>query len=275
MIDEDLSENDLNIALNLVYKHTHVKMTPMKKVLLRSRLRCRLSHHNLNHWSDYWKLVESDPLELDQFINLVTTHKTHFHRTSSIWEYFSKQFLPLFYKQNPKSTLRIWSAACSTGEEAYTSAMYCEEFWKFHPGFSYNIFASDISIDVLEFAKKAQYQEQSLDILKKEHPNFIQNYMESVDSNTLEVVPTIRSKVTFSQKNLFQHNIPRSSFDLVFLRNVLIYFDSTDQLKLVDLIKNTLSPSGVLIIGESESLDKTRNQMDFIQPLIYTQKKIA
>ena len=273
MHDEDLNEDDLKKALELVYRHTGVRMATSKKVLLRSRLRARLVVHQLKGWPEYWSVVESDPAELSRFIDLVTTHETYFHRTQGVWEYFSKEFLPQFFKRSGSTPLKIWSAACSTGEEPYTLAMYCENFAKSHTDFHYSVLASDISNDVLSFAKAARYQGRSLEALKKANPSFVDAYMTAIDAEVMEVVPVIRSKITFIQKNLFQPKLGSSTFDLVLLRNVLIYFDASDQEKVIETIRGSLHRDGILVIGESESLSPLKTQMEFIKPLVYASKK--
>ena len=275
IFDQDFNEDDLKKALELVYRYTHVRMAASKKVLLRSRLRSRLVAHQLREWSEYWPMVENDPAELSRFVDLVTTHETYFHRTQGVWEYFSKEFLPQFFKRCGSTQLKIWSAACSTGEEPYTLAMYCEDFAKSHSGFHYSILASDISNEVLSFAKVARYQGRSLEALKKGNPTFVDAYMKAVDSEVMEVIPVIRSKISFHQKNLFQPKLGTSCFDLVLLRNVLIYFAANDQEKVIETIRGSLNQHGILVIGESESLSPLKTQMEFIKPLVYTSNKAA
>jgi len=271
---ENLTIEDVQQAISLVYQHTGIRMTEAKKNLLQARLSARLMACHLTHWPDYWSLVKSDAAECTIFIDLVTTHETYFHRTAGVWDYFSKKYLPSFYKQSPSKTLRIWSAACSTGEEAYTIGMYCEDFAKLHADFSYSISASDISLKVLALAKIGRYQGRSLEALEKANSTFVKNYMHPIDDKVMEVTGLISSKVTFFQNNLFSPPRKKSCFDVIFLRNVLIYFDPSDQEKVIQSVCSALVPEGILVIGESESLGRMKTEMAFIQPLIYQRPKI-
>ncbi len=268
----ELCDADLKQALALVYQHTGVRMSAKKRALIHGRLERRLRAREISEWSDYWDLIESDRGELDQFIDLVTTHETYFHRTPRVWSYFASEFLPEFWRREPSRPLRIWSAACSTGEEAYTLAMYGEEFRRTHGGFQFSVLATDISAGVLAMAEAGRYQGRTLEALSKASPGFLRNYLRPVDEEVMEVAPTIRANITFRQHNLLRQGTPRERFDIALLRNVLIYFDQTDQESVVEAVRRSLNPGGILVIGESESLARLDTRMEFIQPLVYTSK---
>jgi chemotaxis protein methyltransferase CheR len=238
-------------------------------------LRSRLIELKINTIAEYLDLLNHDKEEMNQFIDAVTTHETYFHRTPKVWEYFFQNFLPNWFSLKNRSILNIWSAACSTGEEPYTISMYCEEFAKKNPAFQYRIFASDISQGVINIAKKGCYKGRSLEMLEKLNPQLIVNYMDNDLNESKKIKSFLKSKITFSQQNLLKlKNIP-NSFDIIFLRNVLIYFDAKDQEKVIANITHHLENDGKLIIGESETLTNLTTELSYIQPLIYSRRKKA
>jgi chemotaxis protein methyltransferase CheR len=262
-------------VIALVYTHTGVRMTSSKRTMLKGRLRSRIQERQSPSLGAYLDLVQSDLTELQRFIDVVTTHETYFHRTARIWEYLAKDFLPNWWTQHPGQALKIWSAASSTGEESYTLAMYCEEFSRSHLGFKYSVVASDISREVVDCAQKARYQGRSLEALQKANPLFVETYTSAINSEIREIRPEIRTKVKFQQENLLNLKSVRGPFDLVLLRNVLIYFDTADQEKVVANVSRQLALEGVLVIGESESLSQLKTDVVFLQPLIYARRRAA
>lgn len=150
-IDSDGMDKDvLEKVLALVYKHTGITMTENKKTLLQGRLRPRIRVLNLNSYAEYLTYLESHKDETQTFINLVTTNETFFFRTQRVWDYFNKELLPNWMKENPKKTLRIWSAAASTGAEIYSIGICCEEFRQKNPTFNFSLIGTDISTEVLK-----------------------------------------------------------------------------------------------------------------------------
>jgi chemotaxis protein methyltransferase CheR len=286
----------LQQLLDLVYKHTGVRMTRDKRELLQGRLRSRVVARELSSWEHYIGCLDRDVSEVQKFVDRVTTHETYFHRTSHVWDYFSNIFLPAWYTKHRDRPLHLWSAAASTGEEAYTIAMYCETFAQLHKDFNYNIVATDVSEETLVLARAGIYQERALSRLLVAKPQFIGAYMVPCDAEGKALAaqeanstpdaavpqprfmapsPQIRRHVLFGSHNLLAAVHGFGPFSIVFLRNVLIYFDDADQKRVIRHVGRAMAAEGVLILGESESLGQVKAPYAFVQPQIYVRHGAA
>ncbi|RFU46451.1 protein-glutamate O-methyltransferase CheR [Paraburkholderia sp. DHOC27] len=251
-----------------VRRHTGIVMGERKWTLLEGRLRRRLRELALPGYRDYLQMLEAKPEEVRDFIDLVTTNETSFFRTPRIWEYFAQQLLPRWFDTHPDMPLRVWSAAASSGEEAYTVAMVCEEFRARHPAFRYRIVGTDIADGILRKASAAHYQGRSIDALRQSRPDLVEKYFRA-DGDGFSAGPALRANVTFRKHNL--HELPREigAIDVTLLRNVLIYFDAEGQQAVLSNARRAMAPDGLLIVGESESLTRFDMGFEFEQPLIY------
>ncbi|MGN6388361.1 MAG: CheR family methyltransferase [Burkholderiaceae bacterium] len=255
--------------LGLVHRHTGITMSERKSVLLQGRLRPRLRALSLTRYQDYLDFLARHPDEVQRFINLVTTNETSFFRTARVWEFFTNTFLPAWQANaRPGQPLRIWSAAASTGEEAYSIAMLCDDFAQKVKGFSWRITATDIDTDVLATARAGVYAGRSLERVRGTHAAFFERYFSREDDG-FQVSAELRRSVTFAEHNLFSTRPLPEKFDIVFLRNVLIYFNAEDQRRAVEHVRQSLVPGGWLVLGESESLGRLQTGYRFEQPLIY------
>jgi chemotaxis protein methyltransferase CheR len=267
-MDREVDQATRRAFFDQVRRHTGIAMSERKWTLLEGRLRRRLRELALPDYRDYLQVLEAKPEEVNDFIDLVTTNETSFFRTPRIWEYFAQQFLPRWFDARPDTPLRVWSAAASSGEEAYTVAMLCEEFRLAHPGFRYRIVATDIADGILRKAAAAQYRGRSIDGLAQTHPELLKKYF-SAHEELFCAGPALRANVTFRKHNLHQRPRDLGSFDVTFLRNVLIYFDADGQQAVLENVRRAMAPGGVLIVGESESLSRFDMGFAFEQPLIY------
>jgi chemotaxis protein methyltransferase CheR len=251
-----------------VRRHTGIVMGERKWTLLEGRLRRRLRELELAGYRDYLQMLEAKPDEVRDFIDLVTTNETSFFRTPRIWEYFAQQFLPRWFAAHPDTPLRVWSAAASSGEEAYSVAMLCEEFRAQHPAFRYRILATDIADGILRKAAAAHFQGRSIEVLRQTRPALVEKYFRA-EGDGFSAGPLLRANVTFRKHNL--HELPREigAMDVTLLRNVLIYFDTEGQQAVLANARRAMAPDGVLIVGESESLSRFDMGFVFEQPLIY------
>jgi len=270
-------ENEIDLAtqralLDKVHRHTGIHMAERKWTLLQGRLRRRLQTLALSRYRDYLAVLETRPDEVGAFINLVTTNETSFFRTPRIWDHLWQQLLPEWFRQHRGATLQLWSAAASTGEEAYSMAMMCEEFREHHPAFKYQILATDIASQVLAVGKAGHYQGKSIDGLKRSKPAWLAKYFQAGDEG-YTVSPTLRSHVVFREHHLHKRLDGAARFDITLLRNVLIYFDEQGQCGVLENVRRAMSPNSVLIIGESESLTRLNVGFDFEQPLIYRRQE--
>lgn len=260
--------------LDRVHRHTGIHMADRKWTLLQGRLRRRLQALTLESYADYLAVLESRPEEVGHFINLVTTNETSFFRTPRIWEHLWEHALPDWFRRHRGATLQVWSAAASTGEEAYSMAMLCEEFRELHPAFKYQIVATDIASQVLQTGRAGRYQGRNIEGLKRIRPAMADKYFQAEDDGFV-VSPALRSHVIFREHHLHRRLDGAARFDIALLRNVLIYFDDEGQRTVLEHVRRAMAPEGVLIIGESESLTRLNVGFDFEQPLIYRRQEKA
>lgn len=263
-----LDSESLKILLQLVYLYTGISMGDDKRELLASRLRGRLRELNFSDYSYYVSYLQSEKTEIEFFINLVTTNETYFFRTPRVWNYFKKEFLPQWHEKNPGETLRIWSAASSSGEEAYTIGICCEEFRKQKINFNYDVRGSDISTQMIHQAKMAMYKGRAIENFQRDYRPLFEQHMQLSGEN-FKVSQDIIQRSHFMKHNLFDPPRDESFFDIVFLRNVLIYFEDQDKEKVLTHICKSLRPDGILIIGEAENLGTVNCCFDYKSLLIY------
>lgn len=271
----DLKQIDaysLKRLLELVYQYTGISMGEDKRELLASRLRGRLYELNLPDYYCYVNYLESEKSEIEFFINMVTTNETYFFRTPRVWNYFINEFLPEWYAKYHGETLKIWSAASSTGEEAYSIGACCEEFRKQNPDFNYFILGTDISTQVIHQAKKATYKGRAIENFKRDYPIIFNHQMKACDES-FKVNEEITKRCRFQKHNLFDPPQEAHFFDIVFLRNVLIYFEDQDKEKVLTNICKSMQNDGKLIIGEAENLGTVNCCFDFHSLLIYKKRK--
>jgi chemotaxis protein methyltransferase CheR len=265
---EEMDQSSLEKVLVLVHKFTGITMGVGKKTLIQGRLRPRIRKLGLLSYEQYLDYLSSHKNETQEFVNLVKTNETSFFRTQRVWDYFTKDFLPNWTAANPKKTLRIWSGAASSGEEIYTIGICCEEYRLKNIGFNYQIIGTDISSEVLATAEIGEYSGRSIENFKTSNRLLFDKYMEPVEA-VYRVRLEIKLKIKFAIHNLFQVPVERKNCDIIFLRNVLIYFEAKDQEKVLSNISKGLVADGILIIGESESLNSLKTPFKYKLPLVY------
>lgn len=264
----ELNPATLVALIALVRKHTGIAMTERKSVLLERRLRPRMDALALGSYQAYMDRVESDRSEVPHFIDLVTTNDTQFFRTPQIWDYLARRFLPEWQRSHPGACLNIWSAASASGEELYSAAMVCEEFKLQHGALPYRILASDISQQMLDLAAAGSYTGRSVERLRASHPALAARYFVA-DGARVRVKDELKRNVGFARHNLLQPLRPAQQFDLILLRNVLIYFDAEHQQAVIDCAHPSMKPHARLILGESESIQRLASEYSFEAPMIY------
>lgn len=269
-----LSYNEFNQLSKLVYEECGNKMPPAKKILLESRLHKRLRALNMQSFKDYLLyLTGKDGMtnELVHMIDVVTTNKTDFFREAGHFEYLTRNVLPQLV-QTGNNRVNIWSSACSSGEEPFTLAMVMDDYIRKNPRLDYTIFASDISTKVLEKAALAVYPIKHAEDIPIE---FRKKYLlksKEKDNPTIRIVPELRRKVRFARVNLMETLPFDEKFDIIFCRNVLIYFDRPTQLHVVGNLAGKLKKGGHLFIGHSESLFQMDLPITQVAPTIYVKK---
>ena len=262
----------LTALIALVREHTGIAMSERKSVLLEGRLRPRMQALEIASYQAYLDKVVKDRNEVPHFIDLVTTNDTVFFRTPQVWDYVEQEFLPQWQRDHAGNTLKVWSAAASSGEELYSMAILCEEFKAVTPAFTYQIYATDISQQILAQARAGRYAGRSVERIRASHPEWVKKYFQA-STHGLQIVDALKKHVELAQHNLLTPLKQPKQFDLVFLRNVLIYFDQEHQQTVLQQVRHSMAPHARLILGESESISGLDTACHFDRPMIYRLEK--
>lgn len=261
-----ITPQEFGLFQRLIYRIAGISLADSKQVLLAGRLQRRLRHYNLETFGQYYRMLATGehPEELQTMVDLLTTNETYFFREPKHFEFLRDDVLRS--RRNP-ATFRIWSAASSTGEEAYTMAMVLAEHL---PNSPWEVFGSDISTQVLAKARTGHYPMERNEGIP---PAFMNKYcLKGVRSQagTFLISPQIRQRVSFAQVNLTQpisHEV--GMFEVIFLRNVMIYFDQETKQKVVAHLLPRLQSGGYFIVGHSESLNGVTSELRMLRPTIY------
>jgi chemotaxis protein methyltransferase CheR len=266
---QSLNEKCFNDFVELIHELTGITVAKSRTSMVEGRLRRRIENLKLPDYEAYLKLVKEDKNEQRQFIDLVTTNETSFFRTPRIWEYIEKKILPSWLAAHPNQVFTAWSAAASSGEEAHTLGILCQEFKAWNPSFVYQIIGTDISNEMVELCQKGIYSGRTLATFKETRSGLFSKYMKENSDGSFQIKSEIKDRLRFHQHNLFQSSKTKDHFDLILIRNVLIYFKAPDQEKVLDLIASQLAQDGKLIIGESESLTHIQTPFKHVEALVY------
>jgi len=235
-----------------------IKMPESKASMLQSRLARRIRELGFNSVEQYGEYLFSSNHgdEREYFINAITTHKTDFFREPEHFAFLVQKALPALTSAGSSSrTVHLWSAACSSGEEPYTLAMTLGEYVRSHPAWDFAILATDVSTKVLARARQGIYTEEEAAPVP---PEMCRRYLlkgRERAHRMVRVVPTLREKISFHRLNLIAKDYRvKDYFDVIFLRNVLIYFDKALQERVINRLCRHLKPGGYLFVGHSESL---------------------
>lgn len=248
-----ITELEFSQFKKLIYEMAGIDLAPSKKMLVAGRLSKRLRHYQLRTYSEYYKMVTAGthPEELQVMVDLLTTNETYFYREPDHFVFLEQQILPQVKKE--RRPFRVWSAACSSGEEAYTLAMVLMDVLGEHQ--EWEVVGTDISSRMLEMAQNGHYLMDTAKIMPR---NYLVHYcLKGVraQSGTFLIDKKIRKRVKFIKANLIEE-LPHigGPFDLVMLRNVLIYFNVDTKQKVVKRVLRQLKSGGYCFIGHAESL---------------------
>lgn len=273
IVKHSMTDEDFSKLSSFVYGELGIKMPYPKKIMLQCRLQKRVNALKMNSFKEYLDFVfskEGQEEELIRMIDLVTTNKTDFFREPSHFDYLRDVVLPEYCSGQNRKTIKIWSAACSSGEEPYTIAIVLKEFLKDHPEVDFEIFGTDISMRILQKAALAIYQEDRVTGIPLELKR--RYFLKSKDplDKTVRLIPEIRSKVVFNRMNLMdQYYDVDKDFDIIFCRNVLIYFDRTAQQNVINKLSSRLKADGYFFLGHSESITNMRVPLRQIKPTVF------
>ena len=268
----ELSMEDFHQFSDYIYAQFGIKMPDVKRVMLQGRLLKRireLGMKSYTEYKDYFFSPQGQKEEIYKFLSVVTTNKTDFFREPVHFDYLAAQALPDLVARGHKH-VKIWSAACSSGEEPYTIAIVTSEYIESHPGVSYSLLGTDISANVLEKAARGVYPEKSIDMiplaLKKKY------FLRSKDREnpTVRVTPQLQRNFSLKYLNFMDpvYDI-KEEYDIIFCRNALIYFDRETQEKVINKLCDKLATGGYMFIGHSESMANMDVPLENIKPTIF------
>ncbi|MEN6370452.1 MAG: protein-glutamate O-methyltransferase [Armatimonadota bacterium] len=265
----ELTQAQFERISDIVYKLCRINLHLGKEILVKARLAKRLRLLGVNSFEEYMDYLEHDRSgkELSIMIDSLTTNKTSFFRESQHFDYLQKHILPALKAESNR--MRIWSAGCSSGEEPYTLSMVIRETFPDIGKMDVRILATDISSKVLEAAKEALYNK---DTLQDVPADLVRKYFTCTQTKPVRIYKVndnVRSMIRFARLNLMDQWPMSGPFDVIFCRNVMIYFDKPTQQDLVRRYWEMLRPGGYLFVGHSESLTSTSHEFKYVQPALY------
>ncbi len=267
-----MRDSEYDFIRNLVYERSRISLGPDKRQLVSARLGKRLRATNLPTLGDYCRLLQAPgaETELGHLIDAISTNHTFFFRESAHFDFLRQKAVPQFLERARAerwSRLRVWSAASSSGEEPYSIAITLAGCL---PNGNWQIEATDISHRVLAKAREGIYSQEAL---TKVPPDAVRSYFQrgfGPQDGNFRVKEALRERVNFTQLNLLEGQPPFAEpFQIIFCRNVMIYFDRPTQEELVGRLTRRLVPGGFLMVGHSESLTHMRHSLQIIAPAIY------
>lgn len=267
------TDQHFNSLRELVGEHTGISLSDQKRDLLYGRLTRRLRALGLQGFDEYCGLLnDSSGSELQEFINAVTTNLTSFFREKHHFEYLKNTLIPSLKEQNRLREMRIWSAGCSTGEEAYSIAMILRECIPDVDRLNIEIIATDLDTNVVRTAANGVYDEKRVEGMSEERKK--RWFLRGIGANDgkVRVRPELREMISFGQLNLMKPWPINEKFDFVFCRNVVIYFDKPTQQVLFKRFSELINSQSCLFIGHSETLHKVSSEFELIGKTIYRKK---
>lgn len=266
----NITDKEYVLLTDYIYKNYGIKLGNQKRTLVVGRLQNVLLQKKISSFSEYYDYIMSDKTgeAVATLMDKITTNHTYFMREPNHFYYFRDNVLPCLAGTVKNKDLRIWSAGCSSGEEAYTLAMIMQDYFGTDkPLWDTRVLATDISSTVLETAKKGEYASKGIEAF----PLYWRtNYFKKVDNEKSVVSDKIRNEVIFRSFNLMNSSFPfKKKFHVIFCRNVMIYFDAQTKKELVGRFYDFMEPGGFLFIGHSESLNREETRFKYVIPAVY------
>ena len=263
-----LTEKEFNWIVEYMHNRYGIELGH-KRVLIEGRLENYLLKNSYTSDGEFINRIASSPdgEEAGDMINILTTNHTFFMREFMHFEYLSRYVLPwIREKKAGTKDVRIWSAAASTGEEPYTIAMILNDYFGMEPGWDTQLLATDISMEVLQKASDGIYLTEQIESIPD---RWKRQYFRKINDEQFQVSRELRKQIVFKRFNLMDDIMFKGRFQVVFLRNVMIYFEDQTKLNLLKKIYDHMEDGGYLFIGTTESIDKISSGFKYIQPSIY------
>ncbi|WP_430459843.1 CheR family methyltransferase [Thalassolituus sp. LLYu03] len=274
---KDMSVDEYNRFRQMLERNSGILLGEGKEYLVTSRLRRLMERDSLNSISDLMSAMERNRTLMESVVDAMTTNETLWFRDDHPYRIFREKLLPEMAAQ--RRAVKIWSAACSTGQEPYSLSIEIEEFRKKNPGqlmTGERILATDISPSSLAQAKEGVYQQ--LAIRRGMNDQHLKNYFDTVDDDRWRINNQIKSRVDFRQQNLQQSFSLLGKFDIIFCRNVLIYFSADLKYDILKRMHGSLNPGGYLMLGASEAMNNLSEFYEMVQchpGIVYRAKKVG
>ncbi len=267
-----LSDPEFEKLSKFIFSNYGIKMPPEKKIMLQSRLQKRLRMLQIDSFKEYVDYVFSKEgaVEIIHMIDVVSTNKTDFYREIAHFEYLQSTVLPEFVTKN--RFMKLWSAGCSSGPEVYTLAIVLSEFAQSNPGFDFSILGTDISTQMLKKASAAIYPEDMVNMMSIDLKRKYLLKSKDKEKKLVRVNKTLRSKAKFQRLNFMDttYSSVNEKFDVIFCRNVLIYFDRETQENVINKLCTHIPVGGFFFLGHSESITNIDVPLKQLRPTIYT-----
>jgi chemotaxis protein methyltransferase CheR len=274
----DLATEEFQLFQALVLRESGIHLGAKNRAMLVSRLWKRLRTLELNSFSSYYRRVKADPQEMVLMLDCVCTNETHFFREPAAFECLRSRVFPEWVADADAGkrgkTIRVWSAACSTGEEAYSLAMMVLTHFPPTAGWKVEVFGTDLSTKVLARASAAIWPVEKISGVPVDYQRRFLLKGFGPESGKIKAVQELRQVVRFQRLNLTQEPYAVTGpFDLIFCRNVLIYFQWETKIKVVDRLGKYLAPNGYLFLGHAESLHGVADKLQFVAPKVFPSPK--
>ena len=270
-----MRDSDYEFIRELVYTQSRINLGPDKKELVSARLGKRLRATNITSISDYCRFLQEKEggEELSHLIDAISTNHTYFFRESEHFDFLTGTALPEMVKRQATERwprFSIWSAASSSGEEPYSIAIALAQFFGNHSNWPWRIEATDISHKILQKARIGVYRDEAVKKVPAARPRTHSQTGFGPQEGNYRVKPHVLESVSFRQLNLLEGSFPFTEpFQVIFCRNVMIYFDRPTQTELVNKLARQLVPGGYLFVGHSESLSGIKHSLNMVKPAIY------
>lgn len=229
-----------------VYALTKIDLNCYKERQMKRRIDALIDKHKIKGYDNYVRELKNNKEVFDEFVNYLTINVSEFYRNPEQWKLLENKVLPYLFKERGKD-LRIWSAACSTGDEPYSLVMLLSRFM---PMNKIRIYATDLDLQVMDKAKMGIYNEKSLKGLPKE---FLNKFFTKINDRSMQISGDVKKCVEFRQHNLLRDEYPRE-FDLIVCRNVLIYFTEEAKEEIYRKFNKSLKKNGILFVGSTEQI---------------------
>lgn len=265
-----LTDSEFEKIVQIIRDASGIHLSDSKRDLVVNRILKRYKSLGLSSFSDYMEYLESSGVkELSSLVDAITTNLTYFFREVHHFEHLERVLLPDFYKTRSDEVFRIYSAGCSSGEEVVSCAIVCERFKLEHENFKYEIIAVDIDTKMIKFANDGVYSEESLMLVSDSDKRLVFDRGTGANRGFYRVKSDVKKNIRYLQQSIMERPKVLVAYDLIFCRNVLIYFNDESALKVLKAFRTVLKKDGLLFLGHSENIVGKQDVFKLITRTMY------